>query len=126
MGLREPCAICDTTNAHSRLCRVCARDPVNADWVSGDEETGAMCDVGDEAVVPLAVALDLPLRALTPLGQRICAVFLAKEPRTYHDPRRHALVVRRVNVRKRYRAVARVVGCSEAYVRRVIERIDRM
>jgi hypothetical protein len=129
--VKEPCCLCDNTHAHTRLCGSCARDPANADWVQGEEETLAHLDVSDTDRMrfgTLAEATDLPLRCSTDLQRRIETIMARglSEQVIYRRPGKHYPVRSpRWRAARSWAEVGRAAGCSAAYARRIaLRRID--
>lgn len=121
---RTLCAVCDGTNATTRLCPVCRADPANTDWREGDE---VPCDFLDTLPSSLrAVTWDTAPRQATDLQQRVL-VLLARDdvpmPRRVQiriGGERH-YVTRTVRRQLTMREVARAAGCDESYVRRLLD-----
>lgn len=117
------CAICDHTNATTRLCAKCRIDPANDNWAQSDPalavdlESELARHAGD--VARHADMIERRARAPTPLQQRIMRDACALIAFVYYDKYGHA--------HRRYRAlrtpeIAKRQRCTQPYVWRTIAR----
>ena len=125
----QPCAVCFSTNAHTRCCSFCRAQhkALGIDWNEEDAPTGGAADVGSDE----RCRVELPLAELTGRTRarrpaqklaRVLQLLLVREELT---------VVQRFDSRGRSRGsycrreplsrrgVARRAGCSHTYVNRV-------
>jgi len=118
------CAVCDSTNETTRLCATCRRDPANGAWqATPHAQEGAG---GARYAVTWDPARHGRPQAVQTLAERIAwlaAYGRRVETRVYLDARGRR---RGPRERRRYlgqRSIARLAGCSRAYVRKVLGRI---
>jgi len=124
------CAVCDATNATTRLCSRCRADPANASWQATppSQETRSSRPQAERFAYEVAwdPARHGRPRPLETLAERIAwlaAYGRRTEARVYRDARGRR---RGTRIRRHYlgqRSIARLAGCSRSYVRKVLSRI---
>lgn len=127
MTWRPQCAICDNTNATTRLCKACQKDPANADWSDGAREDP------DDNMERLGYAADLlslnqdrkPIKVTEVVQQVARLAFQGREVRTPYVDK----LGRRRGDRVRFesmsiRQIAEVVGLSKSAVEKIIKRLS--
>jgi hypothetical protein len=120
---RALCAICDCTNATSRICAECRADPANADWIAEWEDT-SLTDRFDgswPAANRLSAVIGTSVLAATPKQEEVFKLLLAVKVVT--KPRRDRKGRSRGSHRRTrsytIEEIARAVGVSHQYVSRL-------
>jgi hypothetical protein len=125
-----PCAVCFSTNAHTRLCPFCRaqHEIYGIEWSeedAGNGLAGELAGAGDGrhlAAIPLAELAGRQRRRGGDKLQRVLRLLLEREelaPVRRSDSRGHS---RGSYLRRRFlsrRDIARRAGCSHTYVNRV-------
>lgn len=123
----QPCAICQSTHLHQRLCDFCKAQPENVDW---DEARDDTVEYEDTRAVGLHLKdlQDRALRETTDIEFKILDLVArgvwVEVPKLDRLGRQRG--VHRINRPiTGYREVARLVGCDVAYVLQVLDRFLR-
>jgi len=122
-----PCAICQVTNAHTRICAWCEKQPYNKGWVSTWEELGGEDDLAASPIAParrLADVIDRKPRVPTPAQQAIIELALLGivERYRYRDRRGRWRGWRTRIKALSLREIGSRTGKHWTYVRRVLAR----
>ena len=125
--MRQPCCICENTNAHMRLCDEHYADPANADWVEGDlEQPDEYIEYRVDEYERLRAAYD---RAPLPVDDEVLQVakLVVYGARKRYRRRDRQGRYRGYRTRREpvgVREIARLLGLSKSRVHRIISRIE--
>jgi hypothetical protein len=126
--VKQPCCICENTNAHMRLCDECWAKPENAGWSDGYfEQADDHVEWRLEEHDRLRAAYD---RAPLPISERVRAIakLVACGTRTRYRRKDRQGRYRGYRWRKkRYvgvREIARLTGIPKSTVCRIMQRIE--
>lgn len=125
---RALCAICDATNATTRICPSCREDPANDGWTEQSDREESDAEIDRFAVGLAALTTGRRLKAPTQLEQRIMLLLVRGtcvpvERWTRAGHFRGAVL--RYHRHMSYRAIAVEVGCAVSFVHKTKRRYFR-
>ncbi len=126
--MKALCAICDCTNATTRLCRACRGDPANAGWIAEWEDTSTVPSLDTAAFSERHLAgiigSTLPLE-VTPKQLLVFKLLLTPKVCTKAriDRRGRRRGTRRQSTAYTTREIAAMVGVCQQYVVKLRRRL---
>lgn len=123
--MRTLCAICDGTNAHTRLCAACRADPVNADWIETDAATPS---AAVDNITPACNLAELQIKPLPPVSETTRRVLIMVTTARVHERVRNRGANRAAEPwawrsrAMRLTEIAEHLGCSKQLVSKIVRK----